>query len=410
MPQSRWRHWLPPRRSARVNGGADSPVPHNRFSAPARARSSRGEHRLQPAVASSSWLDRDLAGVSSQRRPPPRLPVESGGELEDLVLVREHGLSEGATRGSAGILQRMELSRSVPSRVSGSAAVAGIHRAFVNEPFTVEMYGPRSWIGGGVLESVFLIAESKSRTRAASFAGTPTTCSPASRNRWASGRPTPLAAFNSPDPARQGLGVGRASRRSRRWSVAKRPVPRRFSCWSTTSIVADNLWGSTQMTTCSMVLLPPVLVPTRTARWAVLLRAGQSLLEPRLVTVPDGTQTGSRATPAQRVGSRKESVPPDTWARTGYRSFLRESSGSPERRTLQLTCWTSGAELGRNVKKQAMADLHPSRKLRGYESFTCHTRRRAAAAALAETFSVSLSRMRRRARLARRWSSSPGAR
>jgi len=35
-------------------------------------------------------------------------------------------------------------------------------------------------------------------------------------------------------------------------------------------------------------LLPPVLVPMWTARRALLLRAGQSPLEPRLVTEPDG--------------------------------------------------------------------------------------------------------------------------
>ena len=41
------------------------------------------------------------------------------------------------------------------------------------------------------------------------------------------------------------------------------------------------------------VLLPPVLDPIWTARRALLLRAGQSLLEPRLVTVTGGTQTDS---------------------------------------------------------------------------------------------------------------------
>jgi hypothetical protein len=42
--------------------------------------------------------------------------------------------------------------------------------------------------------------------------------------------------------------------------------------------------------------------PTWTARWAVLLRAGQSLLEPRLVTAPGGLQTGS--VPHPRVGGQ----------------------------------------------------------------------------------------------------------
>ncbi len=41
------------------------------------------------------------------------------------------------------------------------------------------------------------------------------------------------------------------------------------------------------------VLLPPELLPMWTARWAVLLRAEQSLLEPRLVTAPGGQQSES---------------------------------------------------------------------------------------------------------------------
>src|SRR3954465_5820704 len=65
-----------------------------------------------------------------------------------------------------------------------------------------------------------------------------------------------------------------------------------------TSTVADSLWGSTPIITCSTALLLRWLfVAIGTARWAVLLRAGQSPLEPRLVTVPDGLQTGSEPHP-----------------------------------------------------------------------------------------------------------------
>ncbi len=59
----------------------------------------------------------------------------------------------------------------------------------------------------------------------------------------------------------------------------------------------DNLDGGRQLVGIDPndhvvhVLLPPVLVPMWTARWALLLRTGQSLLEPRLATVIDGPQT-----------------------------------------------------------------------------------------------------------------------
>ena len=39
---------------------------------------------------------------------------------------------------------------------------------------------------------------------------------------------------------------------------------------------------------------------------------GQSPLEPRLVTVPGGPQTGREPHPKRQEGSRKESVSPDT--------------------------------------------------------------------------------------------------
>src|SRR5680860_107007 len=67
------------------------------------------------------------------------------------------------------------------------------------------------------------------------------------------------------------------------------------------------------------VLLPPVLVPKWTARWALLLRAGQSLLEPRLVTVPVGHRTESEPHPhaggqpkRERPAGHLDRVWPDT--------------------------------------------------------------------------------------------------
>src|SRR3954471_3521418 len=81
-----------------------------------------------------------------------------------------------------------------------------------------------------------------------------------------------------------------------------------------TSTVADSLWGSTPIITCSTALLLRWLfVAIGTARWAVLLRAGQS---PDLSHASSRCPTGCRPevshTRKPRVSSRIESVPPDT--------------------------------------------------------------------------------------------------
>jgi hypothetical protein len=75
------------------------------------------------------------------------------------------------------------------------------------------------------------------------------------------------------------------------------------------------------MITFAITLLPLHLEPIGTARWAVLLRAGQSPFEPRLVTVPDGTQPEREPHPSG-VGSREESLPPDTWTESGQTPML----------------------------------------------------------------------------------------
>ena len=78
------------------------------------------------------------------------------------------------------------------------------------------------------------------------------------------------------------------------------------------------------MITVVIAILLLRLVPIGTARWAVLLRAGQSPFEPRLVTVPDGLQTG-REPHSNGVGSRLESLPPDTWTESGQTPILQGS-------------------------------------------------------------------------------------
>jgi len=73
------------------------------------------------------------------------------------------------------------------------------------------------------------------------------------------------------------------------------------------------------------VLLPPVLVPIWTARWALLLRAGQTLLEPRLVTAPDGVQTESEPHPHAGGQPRRERPAgylDRVWPDTGPRAIV----------------------------------------------------------------------------------------
>jgi hypothetical protein len=57
---------------------------------------------------------------------------------------------------------------------------------------------------------------------------------------------------------------------------------------------------------------------------ALLLRAGQSPLEPRTDTVPDRNADRKRATPIRLVGSRVKSAPPDTWTESGQTPILKE--------------------------------------------------------------------------------------
>jgi len=60
----------------------------------------------------------------------------------------------------------------------------------------------------------------------------------------------------------------------------------------------------------------------------VLLRAGQTPQEPRLTPRPAGTQTEVEPHAVDLVGSREESIPPDTWTESGRTPALPESSSS----------------------------------------------------------------------------------
>ena len=82
---------------------------------------------------------------------------------------------------------------------------------------------------------------SKSRTRAASFAGTSTTRSPVASSRWASGRPAPFATLNSPHASRPRPPRSCASLRSRPCRCLKRPDPSR------SKVVVDDLDGGRQL-------------------------------------------------------------------------------------------------------------------------------------------------------------------
>jgi hypothetical protein len=108
--------------------------------------------------------------------------------------------------------------------------------------------------------------------------------------------PSTVAALDRPDPVGPRLGVlahcGGAGPVG-----CEPPRPKQLLA------IVDDLDGGRQLVGIDPdddtlhVLLPPVLVAKWTARWALLLRAGQSLLEPRLVTVADGTQTDSEPHP-----------------------------------------------------------------------------------------------------------------
>ena len=70
--------------------------------------------------------------------------------------------------------------------------------------------------------------------------------------------------------------------------MANRPVAKTVSLSSTTSMVADSLWGSTPMNTLAITCpaFPPSL--SMDAGRALLLRAGQTPLEPHTGTVTGG--------------------------------------------------------------------------------------------------------------------------
>jgi hypothetical protein len=57
----------------------------------------------------------------------------------------------------------------------------------------------------------------------------------------------------------------------------------------------------------------------------VLLRAGQTPLEPRLVTVPGEAQSRREPHPTGWAAA-KESVPPNTWTESGQTPILRQVS------------------------------------------------------------------------------------
>ena len=86
-------------------------------------------------------------------------------------------------------------------------------------------------------------------------------------------------------------------------------------------MVADSLWGSTPMTTLAMLASPSCRHCVDAGR-ALLLRAGQTPLQPRTGTVPDENANRYGATPITLVGSRTERFPPNTWTESGRTPVL----------------------------------------------------------------------------------------
>jgi len=177
---------------------------------------------------------------------------------------------------------------------------------------------------------------SKSRTRAASFAKTSTTCSPASSNRCANGRPTPLAPSTAQTPLRPCLGVG--PHRGVGSPVGGEPTRAEQLL-----VLVDDLDRRGQLVGVDPddvlhVLLPPVLVPMWPARWVLLLRAGQSLLEPPSSRRPTGCRPiGSHTLSSSGQPQRSSRRTPRTESR--QTPVLTESSSSREggRRSTDLS-------------------------------------------------------------------------
>ena len=71
--------------------------------------------------------------------------------------------------------------------------------------------------------------------------------------------------------------------------------------------------------------------PVGIAGRALLLRAGQSPLEPRARHGARRERKPKESHTQSRVGSRKESIPPSTWTESGRTPVLPESSSSRER-------------------------------------------------------------------------------
>jgi hypothetical protein len=118
-----------------------------------------------------------------------------------------------------------------------------------------------------------------------------------------------------------------ASRRSRpsRWRTGQTSV--RSRGWSTTSMVADSLWGSTPMTILCMCYLTRVHERVGRRGGHCYCELGTPLWShtaPRCSAVRKPKESHTRA----RVGSRKEGVPPSTWTEFGLTPVLTESSSS----------------------------------------------------------------------------------
>src|SRR3954452_23782071 len=108
-------------------------------------------------------------------------------------------------------------------------------------------------------------------------------------------------------------------------SVVNLPEPRRFSRWSTTSMVADSLWGSTPMTIFFMDALA-------LCREWMGRRGGHCYYElgsPLLSHASSRRPTGRRPDVShtnQWWAADEESVPPSTWTESGQTPILREVS------------------------------------------------------------------------------------
>jgi len=139
------------------------------------------------------------------------------------------------------------------------------------------------------------------------------------------GSTSAVGALNRPDPLRPRLRVPQQRRVAGLIGREPTPEPRNLSRSSTTSIVADSLWGSTPIMICCKCCSRLFSYRRGRRGGQCYYEQGSPLLSHASSTVPDGLQTGSEPHP-HASGQPKESEPAGhldrVWPDTGPAASL----------------------------------------------------------------------------------------